>query len=319
MTVQITHSYAHGTVLSGLSKPETRRGTPVRQILDDNAWTWRPVPGWFQRSSRNQLPRRHRIDNTAARLRGLGYQVTVTIDTTVPDMAEVEQERAERMQDRAAALDAKADRRASAGRARVDAADAFFGGLPMGQPVLDEADRRRRERHHDTERRGRALLDQAATAADRAETTRAHMDRRYHPRKVLRRIVRLETQLAEAARGLASESEAARSYWQPIHDKITNELTYWRTIHAEHLAEGKIRVFTRADITRGDWVLGGWPGGWHRVVRVNPKTVTIETDRKAVSDGWFTNMVPYHEITNVRGADQPPPNTSTASGVDHQP
>jgi hypothetical protein len=314
VTVQITHSYADGTVLSGLSKPETRRGTPVRQILDDNAWTWRPQPGWFQRSSRNQLPRRHRIDNTAARLRDLGYEVTVTIDTTVRDMAQVEQERAERMDDRAAALDAKADRRARAGRARVESADAFFGALPIGQPIIGEADRRRRERHHETERRGRALLNQAATAADRAQTARAHRDRRYHPR-----TVRLQTQLAEAARGLASESEAARSYWQPIHDKVTNELTYWRTVHAEHLAEGKIRVFTRADITRGDWVLGGWPGGWHRVVRVNPKTVTIETDRKAVSDGWFTNTVPYHEITNVRSANQPPPDASSAPAGDHQP
>ncbi|OLF08562.1 DUF3560 domain-containing protein [Actinophytocola xanthii] len=311
MTVEITHTYAEGTLLSGLSKPETRKGTPVRQILDDNVWTWRPEPGWFQRSSRNQLPRQWRIDNTADRLRQLGYEVTVTIDLTVRDMDEIEQERAERLDDRADALDAKATRRASAGHARIQSANEFFSGIPMGQPVIGEADRRRRARHLHTEMRGYALLNQAESAADRADTARRHMDRRYHPRKVLRRIARLETDLRKTQRHLTNAAEngheAARERLQAACDKLATELAYWQKIHDQQVADGQVRVFTRDDINPGDWVYSDWPGGPHRVARVNPTTVSIETQRIHGTDTWWTNKVPYYEITNVRHADPQPP------------
>lgn len=311
--IEITHSHAEGTVLSGLSKPETRKGTPVRQILDDNLWTWRPQPGWFQRSSRNQLPRQWRIDNTADRLRQLGYEVTVTIDLTMRDMTEVEQERAERLDDRADALDAKAARRASAGHARIQSANEFFDGIPMGQPVMGEADRRRRARHLDTEMRGYALLNQAESTADRADTARQHMDRRYHPRKVLRRIARLETDLRKNQRHLTNAAEnghqVADSALQAACDKLTAELAYWRQIHDQQVADGQVRVFTRDDIAPGDWVYSDWPGGPHRVARVNPTTVSIETQYIPGTDTWWTNKVPYYEITDVRRAEpqQPTP------------
>jgi Domain of unknown function (DUF3560) len=309
--IEITHSYAEGTLLSGLSKPETRRGTPVRQILDDNRWTWRPEPGWFQRSSRNQLPRQWRIDNTAGRLRDLGYEVTVTIDLTVRDMTEVEQERAQRLEDRADALDTKATRRATAGHARLRSADEFFDAIPMGQPVMGEADRRRRARHLDSERRGYALLRQTAHAADRADTARQHTDRRYHPRKVLRRIAQLETDLRKNRRDLAAATEnghqAGCDRLRAACDKLATELAYWQTIHHQQVADGQVRVFTRDDIAPGDWVWSHWAGGPHRVARVNPTTVSIETQHVPDTDTWWTNTIPYYEITHVRRPDTQPP------------
>jgi uncharacterized protein DUF3560 len=320
VTVEITHCYAEGTVLSGLSKPETRKGTPVRQVLDDNVWTWRREPGWFQRSSRNQLPRQWRIDSTAARLRDLGYEVTVTIDLTVRDVAEVEQERAQRLDDRVDALDTKATRRATAGRAHVRSADAFFEGIPMGQPIMGEADRRRRDRHLDSEQRGYALLNQAKAAADRADTARQHMDRRYDPRKVLRRIVRIETDLRKQRRDLAAATDsghqAACDRLNAACDKLATELAYWQAIHAQQVADGQVRVFTRDDITPGDWVHSSWPGGPHRVARVNPTTVSIETQHIPATDTWWTNTIPYYEITNVHHPDTPPPDPADTSSAE---
>jgi hypothetical protein len=78
----IIHTAERGTVLDGLSTPDTDPGGQVRAVLDAQASTWRPHPGWCQRHSHDRPARTGRIHDTANRLRALGYEVDVWIDET---------------------------------------------------------------------------------------------------------------------------------------------------------------------------------------------------------------------------------------------
>lgn len=131
MTIEITHSYAEGTLLDGTTREDARKGTEVHAILNRFAWKWMPSIGMSgQRSSRGQLPRQGRIDATRDALEALGYTVEIHIDTTVRDQAEADADNTARLHERADALDAKAERRASEGQAKQQAADEFFAHIP---------------------------------------------------------------------------------------------------------------------------------------------------------------------------------------------
>lgn len=256
MTITITHTYAEGTLLDGTSRADM---PAIRDVLRNFRWKWsRNLELWFQQSSRDQLPRNWRIEGTARALRELGYEVDVQVDTTPRPMVEQEADREQRLADRQEALEEKAARRNREGQARVDRSDAFFDGIPSGQPVMGEADRRRRERHLVMEERGRDLQRDAARAAARAETAAGYMDRRYAPQKVASRVKRLETQLRRLRLYLDAGTldhqwdVQARTYRQvrvPITSTahrsgletqaahVENQLAYWRQIAADQAAE----------------------------------------------------------------------------------
>src|SRR5690625_5884293 len=92
--ITITHNRTDGTLLYGVTWSETRKGTQVRKVLDKHHWRWkRGHDAWGLLGSSNHRARRWRINPTVAGLRELGYTVTVEIDDTPRDPADVERER----------------------------------------------------------------------------------------------------------------------------------------------------------------------------------------------------------------------------------
>jgi hypothetical protein len=318
--ITITHSAAEGTILAGLSKPETRKGGPVRAILDAQAWTWRPSPGWFQRQSHDRPARMGRIHDTANRLRALGYEVDVSIDESPRVMIEQEAERAEHMQARAEKLDGRAAQLHTEGAARQEQAGRFFASIPLGQPLMPDhhsypADRNRRDRERDRLRRGMETEAAGDRAAAKAGSAAGHMDKRYAPQAVTNRIARLEAEASKlrlyldegdyegaVPRGRGQPDQVVRS---PITDPqrrarietqlvdVQQQLAHWRGVRQQQIAGGAARRdYGPDDVAGGDYVRVR--GRWRRVVRVNRKSLSVETGYS------WTDRVPYREVTAVR-------------------
>ena len=67
-----------------------------------------------------------------------------------------------------------------------------------------------------------------------------------------------------------------------------------RAALAARVEAGTLRVYSRDTIRKGDAVKAH--GRWHRVARVNGKSVSVETGYS------WTDTVPYHRITDHRPA-----------------
>lgn len=325
MSIVITHTPADGTLLDGLTKPETRPGTDVRAVLDSYLWKWRPEPGWFQRQSRDRPPRRGRITGTARELRNLGYEVQVTVEDGHRDMATREAERGARMEARTERLQDRADRLHADGQARTDRADEFFEHLPFGQPIMGVRDRNRREKQHDRWMRGMEISHHGDRVQQRADTTSGHMDRRYAPRRVANRIERLETELRKVRLYLDEgtwygdhiAADGTRRSRIPVTDPghredlerqaadLDEQIGYWRQVREQQLADGTARrEYSKDDVAKGQQVRTR-SGRWLTVTRVNAKSVTVDITATlyCVEEGRVvTETVPYRDIIAVRDA-----------------
>lgn len=321
----ITHDYADGSLLHGTTRADTRPGEPMRDVLNTYQWRWsRQLGCWFQQSSRDRPAKRWRLERTADALRELGIPVDVTIDDTLRDMAEREHDRQERAADRADALDAKADRRATQAAHKQHQGDRVFQNIPMGQPLMPghhsyPADRNRREKAHRDVMQAYDLRQDSTRAQSRADTARQSTDRRYAPRTVLRRIERLDSALRDVQRDLAGREQwmtenDGTQVWRPAvpgpewraeleqrqHD-LEQQVEWWRAVHQRQVADGAVTMHGPDDITKGQEVLVS--GTWRRVVRVNKKTVTV-VQFTGPTGSEITGTVPYREITRVRDAEE---------------
>lgn len=149
--IEITHTPEEGTLVNG-----TTKGDGTAQILRAHRFRWFPsLRVWGIRGSHDHAPKLHQINSAANALRAAGYQVTVSVDTAPRDIAAAEADRRARMDDRAEALDRKAERRAGEADAHLNAADTIAANRPLGQPILvghhserrARADQRRLENH----------------------------------------------------------------------------------------------------------------------------------------------------------------------------
>ncbi|QYN17519.1 DUF3560 domain-containing protein [Amycolatopsis sp. DSM 110486] len=284
MSIAITHTYAEGTLLDGTTRAEGVKGTPTRAVLDRYGWKWgRSIDCWFRRNSRDQPAVRATIDATAEALRELGHDVTVNIDNTPRDMATAEAERAAHMDDRVEAISDKAQRRAREAEGHQKAADQFFDNIPLGQPDLVDhysypKIKRQRERATGHDDKARELRSAAEYHATRADTASQHMDRRYAPITVANRIEKLEADLRQ--RSLAPEWRA----------KYETDLTYWRGVREQQIADGVATNYSRDTIGKGDFVRYG--GTWYPVMRVNDKSVSIPS----IVGGTWSDTAKYHEL-----------------------
>ena len=113
-TITISHTPADGTLVEGTSKGD---GTNV--ILKAVGFRWfRTLGMWGGPHSRDRQPNTYTIERARRALTEAGFEVAVELDTGFRDTATVEADKAQRQQDRAEALEAKADRH----RDRADAA-----------------------------------------------------------------------------------------------------------------------------------------------------------------------------------------------------
>lgn len=283
-TLTITHTAAEGTLIDG-----TARGDGTAPVLKAEGWRWgRSIGLWYVPRSRDKAPMMGMIDRTAAALREAGCEVELAIDDAARTTAEVEADKVARQAARAEALDAKAARAQKKGQ-QAWAADrrAVEALPPMGEPI--------KVGHHSEGRHRRAIerANRAMHAACEAEKAKQTAERaaaaaasvtgaRYGVVTVGNRIERLEAELRSAQRSSLAQEIA----------RLTDELTYWRDVRKEQIDSGLAIEHGPDTIKVGDWVEVS--GRWCRVVRVNQKSVSVETGYS------WTSRVEFHKITNHR-------------------
>ena len=165
--ITITHTPEAGTLLDG-----TTKGDGTNHILNSGGrpWRWsRTLTAWYIPRSRDTAPNLALITTTAENLRTAGHTVTVTIQTGHRSTAEIEADRAERQQDRADGLAAKAERQTAAAHNAHQRARELADQVPFGQPILighysEGRMRRHAQRIHDA-------MDATTAAATAAEET----------------------------------------------------------------------------------------------------------------------------------------------------
>jgi Domain of unknown function (DUF3560) len=300
--ISITHTHESGTLVAGTSK-----GDGTAEILKACRFRWFPsLKLWGIAQSRDHLAKRWQIDRAAEQLRAAGFTVTVDIDDTPRDVAEVKADRSDRLDGRREALEHKAGRVRASSLAHLAAADAIAERRPFGQPILvghhsergARADQRRIESHMDRfcEEYGQAdELERRASVVGRAD---AHRER---PAVIVRRIAGTEAELRKLPRLLADHRiSCAMRGEQP--DPAYGEQLEARRVFLEHQLEADraalkaaedagYRRYGPADVHKGDRVRTRF--GWHTVERVSPKTVSVQTPYS------WTDRVSYERITGV--------------------
>jgi 16S rRNA G1207 methylase RsmC len=220
MTLTITHTAVDGTLLEGTSKGDGAWEAikAAQAAYRIRGWKYFPsIRAIGVSHSRDKPPKLGLIDATADVLRAAGFTVDIVIDGAPRAMEQAEADRAERMEDRADALAAKATRKGEEAEARYAAAQQIGDGIPMGQPVLvghhSERGHRRDLKRMDTHMRKSVEAErEAQSAAERAETAARHMEARNNPRRVYRRIRTLEADQRKAERELTPCPMSGRKF-----------------------------------------------------------------------------------------------------------
>jgi hypothetical protein len=319
----IRHTRADGTLIEG-----SRRGDGVWEVLKtlhDNWRSFRSLGALGIGQSRDKAAQRWKIDRAAAALRAAGFTVEVEIDDITPgrSVAEIEADRYERADrragyhaDRAKACEDEAARRWEAERGIRDA-------IPMGQPILAGHHSERRHRRDLARADAHAQAGLEATRKrdyhqDRAEVAEHYRAGRENVPAALRRIEALGAEQRQIQRRLdgtdrfMNYGEPATGEWKARLTarlaEVAEELAYWHAHVERRQAEG-VKVWSRADFTKGDFVQ--FLGRWFEVLRVNAKSVTIPAmisgglvvTRANSRLGW-TDLVPYHKVTGRMSADE---------------
>lgn len=288
----ITHTHEAGTLIEG-----TTRGDGTAPILKQNGWRWgRSIGQWFVPMSRDRLPKLYVIERTAAALEQAGYAVTLEIDHSTRPTAEVEAAKAARLADRADALADKAARKASNAAAAWNSHERDVASLPEGgEPIKIGHHSENRHRNainkaHNSARRALDATQEAEETARRADVASRATDRRHNPTTVQNRIDRLTAQARRIRRDIDAplyddhgrpverteeqkEQRAAR--FAPALAETLDQLAYWQQYRAAQIEADPDNNYTREQIQAGDYVKIA--GFWRKVVRVNPKTVSLET------------------------------------------
>lgn len=310
----ITHTHEAGTLIDG-----TAKGDGTAEILKATGWRWgRSIAAWYIPSSRDHLPSGWKINRTAHALRAAGFEVATDISMDHRPTAEVEADKIARQQGRVDALDAKADRKATADDAAWDRAKGALGHLPEGgEPIHvghhSEARHRNAIKKADTAmRRSVEATQDAERARGRAEAASHTTDARYAPVTVANRIEKLATAIRKLERTMTGdvydyrtgirpatkqESAARSARLTPFVEEKRDQVAYWEGVRAAQIATGRATGYNRTNVHKGDRVKVR--GSWHDVVRVNAKTVSVTTDYS------WTNTTPYAEIQDVTPAPVP--------------
>ncbi|HFA6985244.1 TPA: DUF3560 domain-containing protein [Neisseria gonorrhoeae] len=314
-TLTITHTPAEGTVIDG-----TAKGDGSAQALKAHGWRWgRTLGAWYVPHSRDKTPKMHVVTPTADALEAAGFVVSVVLDLTEPDPAEVEERKAQRATDRAEALAAKAARKTAKAEQARDRAEAAHEALPpMGEPIKvghhsEARHRRAHERAWST--MGQAIeADREAQEADaRADAAARATQRRHNPVTVANRIKKIEAEVRKIERAMAGgpqwrkdeqgegyhlehvqPSGPAREKLEAKHAARTADLEFWRGVRAEQIAAGEATNYGPETVAKGDAVK--IRNLWRRVVRANAKSVSVETGHS------WTDRAPWHEVQDHRPA-----------------
>ncbi|WTW95426.1 ParB/RepB/Spo0J family partition protein [Streptomycetaceae bacterium NBC_01309] len=289
-TVEITHTRAEGTLLTGSSK-----GDGVFDIVRHHGFRpSRTLGCLYIRQSRDREAKKWLIDGAADALRAAGHEVTVTIDEdTRRTFADAEADRTVRAEDRACRFGERADKASGASEARFAAADRISQARPFGQPILvgHHSERRARRDQARVEANMHAGVEELRRAkywTDRAGAAEAYEEHRKDPQRTRRRLKRLGAELRQQQRyhvkaleeGWSSVDRHARE----IQD-LTEQIAYWEQIVAKAEADG-VKMWSAEDFAGGDFVY--YLGSWREVARVNPQTLSV---------AWNLRLAPQRVVT----------------------
>ena len=302
MSLTISHTDVDGTTLEG-----TARGDGSAEVVKALGWRWgRSIGSWFVPRSRGVPPKRELIERTAQALTGAGFEVDVEIDATPTDRAAAEEQRAAASTARAVRLTARAEREQARADERWEAGRRLADSIPMGQPILlghhsqarAERDRDRIAAHTDASIEHQRRANEAAAAARNAAGA---MSFRHNPITVANRIERLGAAVRADERLVARAGGNASL--ERVHERLAAaraDLDYWQQVRAQQLADGTATNYGPSNVRKGDVVK--IRGTWRRVVRANPKSVTVETDYS------WTGRTSWHEVQDhVRSGTQRQP------------
>lgn len=318
--ITITHSHAEGTLVEGMA-----RGDGTYEIVCARGSGFR----WFRSlgcagipQSRDHVAKRYVINQVADRLREAGHTVVVEIDDEHRPRAEVLADQADRLDDRREALEAKAARRRREADTLRASADAEIEHRPPGQPLLVDhysysRELNRQERHDAKMRRSFDAADAADEVARRAAVVGNHARAALDPRAALGRIERIEAKIRGIRRELDGHTRrflnadgtvhSVETYrpvsedsgrWQQLTARLAqleDQLAYDRQLVDNAVAEG-LTLYGPDTVQVGDLVTNRaepW-ADWRRVVRVNKKTVTVETKYS------WTDKIPFASIRGLR-------------------
>lgn len=291
MELTITHTHAEGTMIDG-----TSRGDGSADVLKVNGWRWsRNLGAWYVPHSRFKRPNQHKINATRAGLETAGFTVEVDLDETTLPVAEVEALRAANQEGRVAGLAAKAARRHRDEAAAWDRHESAARQLPpMGEPIKvghhsEGRHRRAAERTFETMGKWADAYGAAKEADAAVESARVTTQARHAPVTVANRIEKLSADLRREQRGPNRADLVA---------DLAEQVAYWEGVRAEQIASGQVIDYGPGNVAKGDLVQV-WKGGdWHKVVRVNKKSVTVTTEYS------WTRTLEYHKIAGHKTAEQ---------------
>jgi len=321
----IRHTHQDGTLIEG-----SRKGDGVYQVLRGNDpawWYFRSVGQICLKHSRDKPARTWVLHAAEQALKAAGYEVTVEIDNTVRrSFADAEADRYQRAEERAGRYDGYAGNAAARSQAALSRARSLSRRFEGGQPILighhsEAGARRDQKRMWDAEERGYAEQDKARYWSGRAAAAEQLKDARESVPVTLRRIAKLEAEARSVQRSLArtgplpdyTGSQTAREHHDYLLTRaqdIEEELTYWRE-HVARQQETGVKLWSRTDFAKGDFVRFGRYGTWFEVIRVNPKSVTVPAIiggpgravlRAADSPYDWTDTIPYHKVTSRASA-----------------
>jgi predicted RNA methylase len=310
----IRHTHEDGTLVYG-SEP----GDGVYELIGPRtAARFKYMPSIKMigiRQSRDHLAKRWQIDQAAKALREAGHVVTVEIDDTPRDVADVHADRAERLDNRYDRLSGKAERQSAEARARSAAADRIGERFSGGQPILKghhsergaRADQKRMDQH---DRAANIAYGKAERASRAASVVGREESRRQRPDVIIRRIASTEAELRQTQRYISGEpppnhaSYYPPGYFKPAAGEYLESLTARKTFLEHQLAADREALeaakaagyvqLDRDSVHKGDVIgWGSWKGDTATVVRVNPRSVSL--DRTS-----YPRVLPYEQIKSVQ-------------------
>ncbi|ARF73790.1 hypothetical protein B7C62_17090 [Kitasatospora albolonga] len=327
MTIEITHTRREGTLIEGIS-----RGDGSAEILRlreygrtrRQPFRWsRTLDCWYLPHSRDHATYTPSLELLAQRLREKGFEVTLTIDNADRrSFSEAEEEREEKAEGRAERFGRYAASAAQSSEAAWKKSHDISERFAFGQPILighhsESRARRDHARMDDAMRKSINESDRAAHWTGRAQAAANYQQDKADPGRTLRRLNKLwadlraveKWQRGQSAKGFSRNP--ADPELEIEHQELAEEIAHWEKVIKDAEAEG-FKVWSRADFTRGDFVL--YRGTWYEVLRVNPKSVTIPhihngTGKRIVRatgnqyDDW-TWTAPYDGVSGRMSADE---------------
>lgn len=326
--ITIKHTRAEGTLVYG-----SARGDGVWEVLKGLRTNWRPFRSIGHiglTNSRDRAAHTWKIEEAAKALRAAGFEVSVQIDDATPgrSTAEIEAERAERAEDRTERFTGYSSSAAGRSDTAYSAYRQMADNWPTGQPLISDQARRSHKRMIGAHERASREARKAGHWRDRAEAAEANQSHHESIPATLRRIEKLEADERRIQRGLdgvpgqrdrafADEFEPAagehRARLEAEVAGVRDQIAYWRE-HVAKAEESGVKVWARADFTKGDFVKSG--GHWYEVERVNAKSLTVPSGtnihllpvvtrakvRHAMGPSQWTNKVPYSEVEGRKSA-----------------